>query len=365
MEVTGQGSDDVASHLNRTLQIKKHIKFMQRMIGVLPSGLAALDSSRMTVLFFALSGLDVLNSIDTILNERNEIISWIYAQQILSSDGEDNKSKCGFRGAPFLGGDFDSQGCLTRANSYEEAHIAMTYTGLCSLLVLGDDLSKVNKDSIIGGLKPIQLLDGSFMPVKSGSENDMRFIYCACCISYILDDWTGIDQEKVTNYIKKSLCYDYGIGQGPGLESHGGSTFCALASLVLLNKLNSCFDQQQIERIIRWCLFRQKSGFQGRPNKPVDTCYSFWVGASLQLLDVSQFVDEPANKEYLMDTQHSTCGGFSKWPDFHPDVLHTYFGLCGLSLMNEPGLAPVDAALNITKRAKIHLEQLHHKWRHT
>lgn len=46
MEVTGQGSDDVASHLNRTLQIKKHIKFMQRMIGVLPSGLAALDSSR-------------------------------------------------------------------------------------------------------------------------------------------------------------------------------------------------------------------------------------------------------------------------------------------------------------------------------
>ena len=43
------------------------------------------------------------------------------------------------------------------------------------------------------------------MPVKSGSENDMRFIYCACCISYILDDWTGIDQEKVTNYIKKSL----------------------------------------------------------------------------------------------------------------------------------------------------------------
>ena len=63
----------------------------------------------------------------------------------------------------------------------------------------------------------------------------------------------------------------------------GGSTFCALASLVLMNQLDSSLVADELEQIKRWCLFRQKSGFQGRPNKPVDTCYSFWVGASLQV----------------------------------------------------------------------------------
>ena len=45
------------------------------------------------------------------------------------------------------------------------------------------------------------------------------------------------------------------------------------------------------------------------------------------------------------------------------DVLHTYFGLCGLSLMSQPGLLSVDAALSISERAKDHLERLHALWR--
>lgn len=63
----------------------------------------------------------------------------------------------------------------------------------------------------------------------------------------------------------------------------GGSTFCALASLVLMDCLDSSFATKELEQVKRWCLFRQNSGFQGRPNKPVDTCYSFWVGASLKV----------------------------------------------------------------------------------
>ena len=49
----------------------------------------------------------------------------------------------------------------------------------------------------------------SFSPTCSGSENDMRFIYCACCISYILQDWSGIDQDKVVKYIKLSQVSKY------------------------------------------------------------------------------------------------------------------------------------------------------------
>ena len=63
----------------------------------------------------------------------------------------------------------------------------------------------------------------------------------------------------------------------------GGSTFCAIASLVLMNRLQGAFNEKQVKRLKRWCISRQQTGFQGRPNKPVDTCYSFWVGATLKV----------------------------------------------------------------------------------
>ena len=41
-------------------------------------------SRRVTILFFGICGLDILNSIDAIPSyEREQIIEWIYAQQIL------------------------------------------------------------------------------------------------------------------------------------------------------------------------------------------------------------------------------------------------------------------------------------------
>jgi prenyltransferase beta subunit len=39
-------------------------------------------------------------------------------------------------------------------------HIAMTYTALLTLLILGDDLSRVNKSAILAGLRQLQLEDG-------------------------------------------------------------------------------------------------------------------------------------------------------------------------------------------------------------
>ena len=37
----------------------------------------------MTVAFFALSGLDILDAIDVLKEERKEIIDWIYSLQVL------------------------------------------------------------------------------------------------------------------------------------------------------------------------------------------------------------------------------------------------------------------------------------------
>ena len=63
----------------------------------------------------------------------------------------------------------------------------------------------------------------------------------------------------------------------------GGTTFCAIASLVLMGRLETAFTEKQLEGIKRWCVFRQQTGFNGRPNKKTDTCYSFWVGSTIKV----------------------------------------------------------------------------------
>jgi prenyltransferase beta subunit len=45
----------------------------------------------------------------------------------------------------------------------------------------------------------------SFCATLAGSESDMRFVYCAACICYILQDWSGMDIEKTMNYITRCV----------------------------------------------------------------------------------------------------------------------------------------------------------------
>ena len=41
--------------------------------------------------------------------------------------------------------------------------------------------------------------------MAEGSEQDMRFVYCACAIAYILDDWSGIDLLAMKRFIHSCL----------------------------------------------------------------------------------------------------------------------------------------------------------------
>lgn len=45
----------------------------------------------------------------------------------------------------------------------------------------------------------------SFSSLPYGSEEDMRFVYCACAISYILDDWSGVDTAAMVRYVNSCL----------------------------------------------------------------------------------------------------------------------------------------------------------------
>lgn len=155
--------------------------------------------------------------------------------------------------------------------------------------------------------------------------------------------------------------YEGGIGQGPGLESHSGSTFCAVAALSLSNNLDR-LTKAQLEALRRWLLFRYDRGFNGRPNKPVDTCYSFWVGGSLKILDSLHFVNDDHISEYVLMAQ-DRAGGFSKYVNCVSDPMHTYLGLAGLSLLNFKEVNKMFTELNITQKALEHLKQLQAAWK--
>ena len=60
-----------------------------------------------------------------------------------------------------------------------------------------------------------------------------------------------------------------------------------MAALNLLDKV----DLINKKKCLNWLLQRQIvsddniAGFQGRVNKPADSCYSFWIGASIDVFD--------------------------------------------------------------------------------
>jgi geranylgeranyl transferase type-1 subunit beta len=56
----------------------------------------------------------------------------------------------------------------------------------------------------------------------------------------------------------------------------------------------------------------------------------------------------PHNRAFNMRCQ-SKYGGFSKYPDHLPDILHAHYGLAGLSLMGAEHLKPLDVAIALTK----------------
>lgn len=66
------------------------------------------------------------------------------------NDTEELK-KCGFYGSRTL----TFKGCEENVSEYNVGHLAMTYSCLCTLIILGDDLSRLNK---VTTLKAVQYL---------------------------------------------------------------------------------------------------------------------------------------------------------------------------------------------------------------
>jgi len=340
-------------------QKERHIKYFLTCLKSLPSQYTSLDSTRLTVLHFICQSLYILGAFDPEnINEfgihKDQIIDWIYTLQIKlppkdCSHNERYWMYAGFQGSTcvcnsdillHLGTheeEDDSSSNTTNPTHFCQGHLAMTYSALCTLRVLGDDLSRIdNPKSIIRAMKNLQLDNGSFSSVYNQSEDDMRFVYCACAISFMLNDWDGIDVDKTISYIRSCRTWDGSISLSPGLEGHGGSVFCAVASLYLMGKLDQVLEENHWkEELIYWCVSRQVRGMQGRPNKNEDTCYSYWIGGTLRLLNSDNLLEKDTLTNFVLSCQ-TRMGGFSKLYDgLYPDVLHSFYSLAWLSLAVE------------------------------
>ncbi|KAH8554271.1 protein geranylgeranyltransferase-like protein type I beta subunit [Umbelopsis sp. PMI_123] len=341
------------------LAIKKHIAYFLYNLRMMPAPYTETETNRMTLAFFCLGSLSLLDQLDTVISDkdRKDWIDWIYAQQVLPDPDDPEKSRysCGFKGSSWAGHPFDPQTTYTKHDPNDPANLPNTYTALANLLLLGDDLTRVNTKAIVTTIKHLQQDDGSFAPSYGSLETDIRFVFCACVISYILDDWSGVNIERAISFIRNCQSYENAMGQAPKGEAHGGSTYCGVAALTIMGKLQEGLVDK--DDLINWCLARQISGFQGRPNKKEDTCYCFWIGSALQNLEAFHLVNEVNLRSFLMTTQTSR-GGFGKDAESPPDVLHSYMGLATLSLMKEPGVTELDTALNIPIAGVKHLQKL-------
>uniref|UniRef100_A0A2K6GC25 Protein geranylgeranyltransferase type I subunit beta n=1 Tax=Propithecus coquereli TaxID=379532 RepID=A0A2K6GC25_PROCO len=211
----------------------RHVRFFQRCLQVLPERYSSFETS---------------SGVGTELGDKALVLKTLFLKDSCFYFLGSNLNRCGFRGSSYLGIPFNP--------------------------------SKVSSFRVRRKQK------GIFCAVPEGSENDMRFVYCASCICYMLNNWSGMDMKKAISYIRRSM-----------------------------------------------------------------------------LLKIFQYTNFEKNRNYILSTQDRLVGGFAKWPDSHPDALHAYFGICGLSLMEESGICKVHPALNVSTRTSERLLNLHQSWK--
>lgn len=353
-----------------------HKKYFLRYLNVLPQQATEHDSSRTALAYFCISGLAVLGALDDVINDSNkrtQWADWLYSNLVTSGEG--------FRGS--------STHKLPGANAaeYDCANIPATYFSIMSLATLRDErmATTLDRTKIAEYVGRCQRQDGSFAPnwapaVGPFGENDPRCNYMAAGILTALETPPAtvkviVSIDQAVKYVLSTLNYDGGLAQQPGNESHAGLTFCGLASLSLF----LAFDDRVLDSVndwtktVRWLARRQivepdprwddevdemLGGFNGRTGKPADTCYAFWVSASLEILKTGlsqQLLDGAAADNFILGyAQARYLGGLAKIKGVPPDPLHSYLGLAAISIMDTEarksnGLPRIVPALSITE----------------
>lgn len=237
----------------------------------------------------------------------------------------------------------------------------MLYTvSAVQILAMVDGFDELEKRVPDGKMKigkyiaDLQQPNGTFAGDEWG-ETDTRFLYGALNALSLLnllpnqqpDQLPLINVSAAVAHIKACQNFDGGFGVMPGAESHAGQIFTCLGALSIGGELDSFLGEAGKDRLGAWLSERQledSGGFNGRPMKLVDVCYSWWVGSSLAMINRLHWIDKKKLTAFILQCQDPEQGGIADRPGDMVDVFHTVFGVAGLSLVGYLGLAEVDPA---------------------
>uniref|UniRef100_A0A131YYF3 Protein farnesyltransferase subunit beta n=1 Tax=Rhipicephalus appendiculatus TaxID=34631 RepID=A0A131YYF3_RHIAP len=305
------------------LQREQHIAYLMKGLSYLPKAYQDLDASRPWLCYWILHSLELLEV--TLYSEMKTSIA-------------DFLGKCQHPEGGFSGG------------PGQEAHLAPTYAAVNALSILGTEeaYKVINRKTLYSFLRRMKQPDGSFI-MHEGGEADVRGAYCALSVAKLTNTFTPSLFEGTAEWVIKCQTYEGGFGGVPGMEAHGGYTFCGFAALVFLEREMLC----NLKKLLRWLVNRQmrfEGGFQGRTNKLVDGCYSFWQGGAFPLLHKVLFslgneslsmeswlFDQDALQEYILLCCQDPSGGLLDKPGKHRDYYHTCYLLSGLSVAQHFG----------------------------
>jgi len=97
---------------------------------------------------------------------KQNIIDFIYNQQCTAFT-ETNEKCFGYMGGPYLGFNIDKQSDqpldFDSTNPHYTGNLVYTFPAICTLVLLGDDLSRINKKAIINGVRQLQLDNGWYV----------------------------------------------------------------------------------------------------------------------------------------------------------------------------------------------------------
>uniref|UniRef100_A0A1E1XH48 Geranylgeranyl transferase type II subunit beta n=1 Tax=Amblyomma aureolatum TaxID=187763 RepID=A0A1E1XH48_9ACAR len=157
-----------------------------------------------------------------------------------------------------------------------------------------------------------------------------------------IGEWINI--AEVTKHVMKHFNDDGGIGMLPNAESHCGAAFCAIAVLTVLGTLLTVPRQRLID-LRSWLLRRiaHVGGVAGRIGKPEDVCYSFWVLASLTLMNqcgIRSQILRGRDMIRFIERCQTPCGGIAPFPcdsgrPGEPDPFHSFAALMTITLIEE------------------------------
>jgi protein farnesyltransferase subunit beta len=170
-------------------------------------------------------------------------------------------------------------------------HAATTFASVCSLCILvtsGGKAAVMAKDLIARIRMPLYRWMATLLTPASGAyrmhtdgEIDVRATYTILSCAKLLGIASPfLCQESVSDFIRSCQTFEGGLGGEPWSEAHGGYTYCGVAALHILGKL----EVLDIPALTGWVARRQmvfEGGFSGRSNKLVDGCYSFWQGGEI------------------------------------------------------------------------------------